>query len=59
MEFNDAWNYLVGNEIATEEELQLVTDVAGASLDTLDAVVYSRVGFQTVEQLLEEEDDDE
>ena len=48
------WNYLVENEIATEEELQLVTDVAGYSTITLEAVIHSRTGYNDLEQLMEE-----
>ena len=48
------WNYLIENEIATEEELQLVTDVAGYSVRTLEAVIYARTGYNDLEQLEEE-----
>ena len=48
------WNYLVEKEIATENELQLVTDVAGYSIETLEAVIYARTGYNNLEQLVEE-----
>lgn len=48
------WNYLIDNEIATEDELQLVTDVAGYSIITLEAVIYARTGYNDLEQLMEE-----
>lgn len=50
----EKWDALVINEIATESELDLVTDVAGYNDDTLDAVVYSRTGYQTFDQWYEE-----
>ena len=46
------WDYLIENEIATEEELRLVTDVAGYSDETLEAVIYARTGYHDLEQLL-------
>lgn len=51
---NKIWDYLIENEIATEEELKLVTDVAGYSVRTLEAVIYARTGLNDLEQLMEE-----
>lgn len=51
---NKIWDYLIDNAIATEEELQLVTDVAGYSVRTLEAVIYARTGYNDLEQLEEE-----
>ena len=48
------WDYLIDNEITTEDELQLVTDVAGYSDRTLEAVIYARTGYNDLEQLMEE-----
>lgn len=48
------WNYLIDNGITTKEELQLVTDVAGYSVRTLEAVIYARTGYNDLEQLEEE-----
>ena len=48
------WDYLIDNWIATEEELKLVTDVAGYSVRTLEAVIYARTGYHDLEQLEEE-----
>ena len=42
---------LIDDEYFTEEELQLVTDVAGYSLGTLNDCIYSRYGYQDFEQL--------
>ena len=50
---NKIWDYLIENGIANEEELQLVTDVAGYSVETLEAVIYSRTGYNDIEQLME------
>ena len=48
------WNYLIEYGIANEEELQLVTDIAGYSVTTLEAVIYARTGYNDLEQLMEE-----
>ena len=48
------WNYLIKYGIATENELRLVTDVAGYSVQTLEAVIYSITGYNDLEQLMEE-----
>lgn len=53
---------LIDDEYFTEEELQLVTDVAGYSLRTLNDCIYSRYGYNDFEQLYDldfEEDEEE
>ena len=39
--------------IATEEELQLVTDINGYSIDTLNSVLYARTAYHNWEQFTE------
>ena len=41
-----AWEFLVDNDIATEEELSLLADIVGTSLDTLQDVLYARTGYR-------------
>jgi hypothetical protein len=53
---NDAarvWDYIINNGIATEDELQLVTDINGYSVDTLNDVLYARTGYHSIEQAAE------
>lgn len=50
---NDAarvWDYIINNGIATEDELQLVTDINGYSVDTLNDVLYARTGCRDIDQ---------
>jgi hypothetical protein len=54
MELNDIYDYLIENEIVNTWELDLVTNVAGFNLETLEAVIYARTGFNDIEQLQEE-----
>ena len=50
----DVWDYLVEHNIVTNDELQLVTDVAGYTDETINSVIYARTGFNDLEQLMEE-----
>lgn len=48
------WSLITIYGIATDEELNLVTDVAGYSIETLNAVIYSRTGYRDINQYAEE-----
>ena len=52
---NEMWGWLVDMGIATDEELQLITDINGYSIDTLEDVLYSRTGYRSREQMEGEE----
>ena len=52
-ELNELWENLVEYGIATEEELQLVTDINGYSIDTLNSVLYARTTYHNWEQFTE------
>ena len=47
----DVWGLLVDMEIATDEELQLVTSINGYNIDTLNDIIYARTGYHDIEQL--------
>ena len=49
------WDYLVENQIATDEELKLVTCINGYNEESLNAVLFARTGFRDIEQLGEED----
>ena len=51
----DTWEYLVEREIATEDELQLITDINGYNIEALNSVIYARTGYHDLEQLKEYE----
>jgi len=55
-ELDNYWDILISHNIATEEELKLVTAISGYNEDTLDSVLYARTAYRTLEQYLEEED---
>ena len=51
---NDYYEWLIEMNIATEEELQLITDINGYSEETLNDVLYCRTGYRTREQFEED-----
>ena len=53
MNKEEMWQELLDRNIATEEELQLVTDINGYSEESLKDVLYARTGYHDFEQLEE------
>lgn len=51
----DVRDYLIYNGIATEEEVTLVCQINGESLDTMESILYARTGYSSLEQTEEEE----
>jgi len=39
------WDYIIENQIATEEELKLITCINGYKEEALNAVIYARTGY--------------
>ena len=48
------WDLLLQYDIATENELQLVTTINGYNIDSLNDILYARTGLRDIEQLLDE-----
>ncbi len=48
---NEVWNYIIDNGIATEETLQVITNINGYSEETLNDVIYCVTGYRSIEQL--------
>ena len=46
MDTEAAYEALIESNIATEGELELVTNINGYSLETLEAVLYARTGYR-------------
>ena len=57
--FDGLYKLLLEYEIATESELELVTNINGRSVETLLDVVYCRCGLRSIEQLVDELGDEE
>ena len=45
------WDYLLETKIATENELQLVTNINGYNEETMNDIIYSKTGYRDLEQL--------
>ena len=48
------WERIVEMDIATDEELSLVTSINGYNEESLNDVIYVRTGYRSIEQLMEE-----
>lgn len=53
------WQEIINNDIATNNEIQLVTDINGYSIKTLNDIIFSRTGYRTLEQYLSSENNSE
>ena len=51
----DIWDSILEYEIATESELQLVTNINGYNKETLNDVIEVRSGYKSLEQYIEYE----
>lgn len=48
---SDIYNFLIENQLATEESLDLLGCVAGYNEDTFNRAIYCLTGFHDVDQL--------
>jgi len=48
---NEVWDYIIDSGIATEETLQVITNINGYSEETLNDVIYCVTGYRNIEQL--------
>ena len=55
---HELWDYLIDYEIATEDEIKLVTSINGTNLEAFESILYSRTGYRDLEQIKMEEDDE-
>ena len=53
-EIMKVYNDLIETGIASDAELNLITDINGLNIETLNDVIYVRTGYRTYEQLMEE-----
>lgn len=52
-EVNELYDVLVDDGYFTAEELQLLTNINGYSIETLNDAIYARYGYRDYEQMLE------
>lgn len=48
------WDFIVDNNIATEDEIGLVSDINGLSEDTMTDIIYAKTGLRSYEQCVDE-----
>ena len=51
----ELWDILVELELFTDEELRLITNINGLSVETLNAAIFARLGYRDYEQMEESE----
>jgi len=51
--FNQVWDDVM--TIATEEEMRLVCSINGTNVESLESIIYVRVGYKTHDQWVEME----
>lgn len=56
MDYDTIYDYLIDNDIATSEEIDLVTYINGNNVTSLLDILYVRTGFTSWIQLEDEED---
>ena len=54
-DINTLWTLLEVYGIATDEEIDLVTNINGYSEETLNDILYARTGYRDIEQYEEAE----
>lgn len=48
------WDFIVDNNIATEYEVRLVTDINGLNEETMTDIIYAKTGLRSYEQCKDE-----
>ena len=59
MTTNELWTLIVEYGIAIDSEIDLVTDINGNSIETLNDIIYARTGYRDIESYEESELDDD
>lgn len=52
---NELFNELIERELFTHNELKLLTNINGLSIETLNDAIFSRYGYRDFEQMMEYE----
>jgi len=55
---DQAYNILVDGGIATDNEIRLVTDINGYSVETMEDILYARTGYRDFDQFTGEDSED-
>jgi hypothetical protein len=52
------WDFLTENKIVTEDEIQLVTDIAGYKEEIMLDILFARTGYRSIDQIAEADEED-
>lgn len=52
-QFEKLYDYLVDYSVATEDEISLVCSINGHNVRSLESILYSRLGYRSLEQWLD------
>ena len=55
MTIDELWGVLIDNELFTLSELQLISDINGYNMQTLNDAIYARYGYRDYEQMKDDE----
>jgi hypothetical protein len=47
----ELWDYLIDSGLATDEEIDLVVNINGYNLETLESILYVRGGYRSLDQI--------
>jgi len=50
----ELWGYLIDSGLATDQEIDLVVNINGYNLETLESILYVRSGYRSLDQIDEE-----
>lgn len=50
----ELWEVLIIHGLFTEAELQLITDMCGYNVETLNAAIFARYGYEDYNQMKED-----
>lgn len=51
--YNELWDLIIDNKLATNDELELISAINGWNIETLNDVLYVRTGYRDLEQFKE------
>jgi len=52
----ELWGYLIDSGLVTDQEIDLVVNINGYNLETLESILYVRSGYRSLDQIDDEND---
>lgn len=53
-QLEELWDLIIEYNIATDDEIRLVTSINGYNMESLNDIIYVRTGYRNIEQLEDE-----